>query len=313
MKLDHFARPFSPAAANHNHCPAARPHSVPLPFCLRLCSKSSTNFALPYPAPLTVSPNEMTLKTQLFVAQLPQLLPSDWSSGAPTLAVVIDTLRFTSTACIALEAGARSISVAAQIEDVRRLATELGPATLLCGERHCHRIEGFHLGNSPLEYTREQINGRDLVFSTTNGTLAVAAALSAQQILLGSLLNRAAIVDYICNSRIKKIWIVCAGTDGQIAAEDVLTAGAIASLCQDRSAVTLANDSALIATHMFESLRSNNGHTSTEAIIKVLTQAAGGQNLIQSGYSNDISAVAQINSVTTVPRNTPESPTQFFA
>ncbi|MDX1930109.1 MAG: 2-phosphosulfolactate phosphatase, partial [Pirellulaceae bacterium] len=96
----------------------------------------------------------MQSNTQFFVAQLPQLLPSGWSDGyEPTLAVVIDTLRFTSTACVALAAGATSVCVAAEVETARQLANQLGGRSLLCGERHCHRIEGFQLGNSPFEYT----------------------------------------------------------------------------------------------------------------------------------------------------------------
>ncbi len=255
----------------------------------------------------------MPSKVQLFVAQLPQLLPSDWSCGAPTMAIVIDTLRFTSTACIALDAGARSISVAAEIEAARQLAAKLGPDTLLCGERHCHRIEGFQLGNSPLEYTRQTVHGRDLVFSTTNGTLAVAASVAAQQVLLASLLNRAAVVDAIHNSGFEKVWIVCAGTDGQIAAEDMLTAGAIASLCQQQNPLTtLANDSAVIACDFFQSLPTESD-LRISALTILLTRAAGGHNLIQSGYSHDLTAVAQIDSVTTVPSNTAESPTRFVS
>jgi len=249
------------------------------------------------------------------VAQLPQLLPADWSkcnSSEPTLAVVIDTLRFTSTACVALQAGAVSICVAAEVEAARQLAEELGSGTLLCGERHCHRIEGFHLGNSPFEYSPAVVAKHDLVFSTTNGTRAVAAAEGAQQALLASLLNRAAIVDWICASSYKRVWILCAGTDGQIAAEDVLTAGAILSDCQARSASNiLANDSATIAMQLFESLHDEFRTVPEDAIIELLTQAAGGQNLIQSGYSPDIAAVARLDSIDIVPRNSPENPNRF--
>ncbi len=193
----------------------------------------------------------MPSKVELYVAQLPQLLPKDWATG-DALAIVIDTLRFTSTACVALSAGARSISVAAEVEAARQLGNLLGPDALLCGERHCHRIEGFQLGNSPLEYTSERVKDRDLVFSTTNGTLAVAAAAGAQRILLASLLNRSAVVERIQQLQPEKVWILCAGTDGQIAAEDVLTAGAIAGLCVDKNTqAVLANDSAEIACNTF--------------------------------------------------------------
>lgn len=257
----------------------------------------------------------MQSNVQFYVAQLPQLLPSDWAnkSVGPTLAVVIDTLRFTSTASVALQAGASSVCVAAEVETARQLAAQLGSGTLLCGERHCHRIEGFQLGNSPSEYMPAVVAQHDLVFSTTNGTRAVAAAEGSAQILLASILNRAAIVDWICSSSYKRVWIFCAGTDGQIAAEDVLTAGAILSGCKARSAMSiLSNDSAIIAMKLFESISGQIGTITEEAIFGLFTQSAGGQNLIQSGYSSDIAAVAKLDTIDIVPINSPERPGRFL-
>ncbi len=252
-----------------------------------------------------------------YVAQLPQLLPANWledHSSEPSLAIVIDTLRFTSTACVALQADAASVCVAAEVDSAFQLAKELGTETLLCGERHCHRIEGFQLGNSPFEYTPEVVAKHDLVFSTTNGTRAVAAARGAHQVLLASLLNRSAIVDWIRSSPYKRVWILCAGTDGQIAAEDVLTAGAILSGCLASSTSSiLANDSATIAFHLYESLRHGSEVVSDQAIIQLLTEAAGGQNLTQGGYELDIAAVARIDSIAIVPRNSPERLNRFTA
>ena len=248
-----------------------------------------------------------------FVAQLPQLLPADWSQGSePTLAVVIDTLRFTSTACVALDAGAASVCVAAEVETARQLAKQLGSGTLLCGERHCHRIEGFQLGNSPFEYKAAVVASHNLVFSTTNGTRAVAAAEGAKQTLLASLMNRAAIVDWICRSAFERVWIVCAGTDGQIATEDVLTAGAILSGCKAHgTASELRNDSAAIALKLFESLRNEAGSVPESALVELLIQAAGGRNLIQSGYAPDIAEVSRLDSIKIVPGNSPTQPTRF--
>ncbi len=160
------------------------------------------------------------------VALLPQLLPTGWSD-TQAVAIVIDTLRFTSTACVALSGGAASIAVMSDIDAARRVASSTEPPMLLCGERHCVRIPGFDLGNSPLEYTPERIAGRRLIFSTTNGTVAVEATRAAQTTVLASLLNRQRVVQWLSAAPGSIAWIVCAGTDGQVAQEDVLTAGAI--------------------------------------------------------------------------------------
>ena len=94
--------------------------------------------------------------------------------------VVLDILRATSSIVQALSAGARAIYPVASIEDALRLANTFGrDEVLLCGERKCVRIEGFDLGNSPAEFTREKVAGKILVMSTTNGTAAMALGATA--------------------------------------------------------------------------------------------------------------------------------------
>ena len=178
------------------------------------------------------------------VSLLPQLFPADGIAPVDA-AVVIDTLRFTTTACQALAVGAKSVTVAADIETARDHA---GPQSaiqsrglaadrpLLCGERHCRPIAGFDLGNSPYEYTPQSVHGRELIFTTTNGTRAVSTARLASQIYLGSLVNRTAVAQALVTANPSgndfSSWIVCSGTDGEVAAEDVLAAGAILDALQ---------------------------------------------------------------------------------
>ncbi len=235
---------------------------------------------------------------QFFVACLPELLPADWCQ-LPTLAIVIDTLRFTSTVCVALKSGADRIYAVSNVEAARELATKLGPHTRLCGERHCHPIKGFDFGNSPLEYTPERVAGKSLVFSTTNGTRAVEAAAASTELVLASLLNRRAIAEWVLTSPHAKVWIVCAGTDRQIACEDVLTAGAILEHCLNLSVerkldCQLANDSSLLALHLF---RSANQSAASPDIRSLFSKAAGGQNLISAGYTADVAEVSHLDAI----------------
>lgn len=236
----------------------------------------------------------MNQSVQVGVAMLPQLLPADWCDPA-SIAIVIDTLRFTSTACVALAAGARCIRVLSDIQMARQLACTSEPRMLLCGERHCVKISGFDLGNSPSEYVASVVNDKDLVFSTTNGTFAVEAVKAAPTVALGSLLNRQAVTEWIAARSTERVWIVCAGTDGQIAQEDVLTAGAILDLQCTNARVVCLNDSAQIALNSWRhALRENN-------LAEQLKMARGGRNLIESGFSSDVAAVAQIDQLICVP------------
>ena len=240
---------------------------------------------------------------QLRVALLPELLPTAWNNSPNTIAIVIDTLRFTTTACQALRSGAKSIRVASEIEEARNLAAAAGDRPLLCGERLCQPIAGFDLGNSPLEYTPGRVSARDLVFTTTNGTRAVAAAKEASQVWLASTVNRRAIASHLRDSATDLAWFVCAGTDGEVALEDVVVAGAII----DQLGLDPTDDAAQLAWTAWTALTTKAGDLSSLAKVlqAAFASARGGRNLIENGYTADVKFVTQLDSLDTVPKNTP--------
>ena len=81
-----------------------------------------------------------------------------------------------------------------EIGDVADRVQQLGRANVvLGGERGGDLIAGFDLGNSPIEYTPDQVFGRTVLFTTTNGTRALLHARIAQRVLVGAAVNRAAI------------------------------------------------------------------------------------------------------------------------
>jgi len=95
-------------------------------------------------------------------------------AGRPVF--VVDVLRATTVICAALSRGARAVVPVATVEEASRLAQTLGPdAAVLVGERHGEPIEGFDLGNSPIEVTEQRVRGKTLVMTTTNGTGALLA------------------------------------------------------------------------------------------------------------------------------------------
>ncbi len=243
---------------------------------------------------------KLNVELTLRVALLPSLIrPLTPSTVSPRGAVVIDTLRFTTTAAQALQAGAKSIRVLQDVDEARATKPAGSPAVLLCGERHCRPIDGFDLGNSPLEYQSNVVDGKSLVFSTTNGTLAVGAAADFEPCLLAALVNRSAVASAMLNSTINDWTIVCAGTDGEVAGEDVLAAGAIAQILvsQPNRKITLANDSARLALDLWLDAWSS---PSLE-LFALLETFSGGYNLVQSGYKDDIRFAAQVDVVHCVP------------
>lgn len=141
-------------------------------------------------------------------------------------AIVVDVIRATSTIAQALASGYRRVLCCAEIEEAVAVRDRLGDA-VLAGERQAVAIPGFDLGNSPREFTEPQ--GETLVLTTTNGTRAIlAAAATADTVLLGSILNLAAVASAAPPG--VDVEVVCAGLQGRFTIDDAYCAGRVAAL-----------------------------------------------------------------------------------
>jgi len=144
------------------------------------------------------------------------------------LAVVVDVLRASTTIVSALAGGFPRVLC---VEDVDHAEQLRGPGRALAGERECKPIPGFDYGNSPGEL--EAGEGRELVLTTTNGCPAIlAAAAQADKVVVGALVNLDALVDVI--ARADSVIVVCSGTHGRVALEDLYAAGRIVARVQGR-------------------------------------------------------------------------------
>src|SRR5947209_3654408 len=139
---------------------------------------------------------------------------------------VFDVLRATSSMTAALAAGAKEIRVFADLQSAAEAAAAFGERRLLCGETRCLPPPGFDLGNSPGEFRRELHAGRTVFLSTTNGTRAVIAARQAAVVFVCALVNASALAHLLLETG-RDVTLLCAGTGGQIAMEDLIGAGAV--------------------------------------------------------------------------------------
>ncbi len=233
------------------------------------------------------------------------LLPSLAEPGnlAGRVAVVIDVLRATTTIVHALASGAAQVRVCQEVNEARRLAEEQ-PGAVLAGERGGLPIAGFHLGNSPAEFTPATVGGKSVLFTTTNGTRAMARCQGARRVLLAAFVNFSAICrelsDALSSPSSQGAAIVCAGTDGEVTREDTLLAGAIVDDLSGITTLTLAlNDQAEIAADAWRSCRADlGGH---DPLGRALRASRGGRNLIEIGLENDIAIAAEIDKFDLVP------------
>lgn len=147
--------------------------------------------------------------------------------------VVIDTLRATSTMITAMKNGAKSLKIALEVEDALRIKNENPEMNyILGGERKGLRLKDFDLTNSPLEYTKEMVNLKNILMSTSNGTKTMMKIGNDKEILIAGLINHSAVAKEIIK-RGKDVLIINSGTMGKLSIEDFITGGAIASEIKD--------------------------------------------------------------------------------
>lgn len=211
--------------------------------------------------------------------------------------VVIDVLRASSTIVTALANGATQVQLFAEPEEAAACGSKASGPVRTAGERKCVKIPGFDLGNSPGEFEPHTVGGAGVFLCTTNGTRAAAAAKSAQQMYIGSLLNAGATAKALL-PRIDELdtLLIPAGTDGRESLEDFLGAGAI--LWHILGGTLRPNlpftDTAWMAYHAFSAVRNH--------LRPALRLGIGGINLIENGFEDDIDRCAELDSKPVVAR-----------
>lgn len=256
-------------------------------------------------------------------------LPDELSARQPagSVAVVIDVLRASTTIITALSNGAsRVIPVESTAEARHRAASHRTQGCVTGGERAGVQIEGFDLGNSPTEYTREIVGGREVIFTTTNGTRALLMCQTADRIVVGAFVNLLATARLL-NAAAAPIHLVCAGTDGSVTSEDVLYAGALIRVLTTcpletadirtqwtlTDAACIARDHwhARIRQHLPDSAFDNDQPASDLALSRATTEALrstqGGRNLLQLNCGNDLTVCGQWNVTEVIPEFDPAS------
>ena len=165
--------------------------------------------------------------------------------------VIIDILRATSCMTTAFAHGINSITPFAKLEDCIAMKAK---GYFTAGERDGKKVDGFDLGNSPFEYMEEKLKGKKIAFTTTNGTQAIAKAIEAREIIIGSFLNLSAVTSHLLESN-NKVLLVCAGWKGKVNLEDTLFAGAIVDKVKDH--IEPDCDAPLAAQHLYSMAKDN--------------------------------------------------------
>ena len=207
--------------------------------------------------------------------------------------VVIDVLRASSTIIQALQNGAKEIIPVASIEFAVKVSGGMfGGQTLLGGERNTKKLDGFALGNSPLEYTHEIVYGKTIILFTTNGSKAIVKAKFSENLFVAAFTNLNALASYLLKLE-KDFEILCSGRGNNFSMEDVICAGKLISEIQTYNKDVELTDSAKASVSLSNSSGNN--------ILSMMKQTEHGKLLIENKFNEDIKFCSRISISKTIP------------
>jgi 2-phosphosulfolactate phosphatase len=222
-----------------------------------------------------------------------QVKPSD---TVGRLVAIVDVLRASTSVATALGNGARTVIPVEGADEVINRAREFERSEIrLAGEQKMLPISGFDLGNSPGEFTREAVEGKTILITTTNGTRTLLGVQGARDIVIASYVNFTAVLTMmkVAASTNTDIAIICAGEEGSFTLEDAACAGRYVRAIPKRADWVAHNDAAA-ASVLIERKYGDN-------IAKVFKESTHGQALEAAGFGADLAAAAEVDSYPVVP------------
>jgi 2-phosphosulfolactate phosphatase len=206
-------------------------------------------------------------------------------------AVVVDVLRATTSIVVAFQHDCRSILPVASLEEAL-LAHQTTPDALLAGEEGGLRIPGFGLGNSPREFTREVVGGRDVILTTSNGTKTLRAVGGGRTVAIGAFLNRSAVGSWLIARGMNGL-IVCSGYEGAFSLEDAVCAGAIVDGAAGVATRLALGDGARACQALWKRFGAD--------LFRLLPETAWGQRMLAMGFGSDMEVCACVDVTEVVP------------
>lgn len=162
----------------------------------------------------------------------------------------------------------------------------------LGAERNTRKVDFADFGNSPFEYTPEKVSGREVVFTTTNGTRAIEAAKACKQLFTGAFSNIDSLAD-ACLQASDRVVVLCSGWTNKVNIEDTLFAGALAERLMGKGGATAGSDSVNMALNLWRLAK--------EDPIEFVKPSDHYKRLITHGAEGDADYCLKMNTVSVVP------------
>jgi 2-phosphosulfolactate phosphatase len=206
--------------------------------------------------------------------------------------IVLDVLFATSSIAAALAHGASEVVPTLDGEAALAEARLRPPGSyVLSGELDATTLPGF-AHPTPLALVGQDLRGKALIYSTTNGTVALGKARDAAACYAAALVNGDAVVEHVLATRREEtILLVCAGSVNRFNLEDFYGAGYLVSLLARRGEHELS-DAALAARLL---------HEDRDAL-ECLRQSRVGRLMRSRALDDELRFAARKGSLAVVPK-----------
>jgi 2-phosphosulfolactate phosphatase len=221
----------------------------------------------------------------------------DPDSLAGATVLIVDVLRASTTMTAALAGGAAAIVPVPDAEEARRRRAAAGGDVVLAGERRGNTIDGFDLGNSPVEFASAPLRGKTVIFTTSNGTRALLAARGAAAIGVAALVNLTAASAWALGAD-RDVSVICAGERGAPSLEDLVCAGLLVERMK------AAEPGARLTPSAVEAARAARPYA--KDVARLRTASSWARHLVRSGRGADVDACLAVDTTTIVPVYLPD-------
>lgn len=209
---------------------------------------------------------------------------------------VIDVLRAGTSIAYALMNGARAVLPTDSSEEALRIAGNLPREdVVICGERGGLPIPGFQVGNSPSEFTPELVRDRMVIMTTSNGTQGLVRSGLSERLIVPALVNLDAAAAYLA-PRVGEngLAVLCCGSEGRLALEDILCAGLLVERLQNNLAErAFGNDGFSVARTLAQLYGST--------VEDVVLNSDHGRELVELDMEDDVHLCSRVSSMHVLP------------
>ena len=206
------------------------------------------------------------------------------------IVVIVDILRATSAICTAFHNGVLRIIPVSTVDEARQKKEE---GYMVASERDGYVLDFADFGNSPFNFTADQVKGKEIVYSTTNGTRCIHMAAHSKAVVIGSFLNLTALGNWLIRQD-APVLIFCASWKDRFSLEDAVFAGALAEKLMESGKYETICDAVTASIDLWSIAKKNLNEYVLKAAQKGRLAAKGLDDCIAFCHQADFTSVIPV-------------------